>query len=206
MKIINHSIQMSNMNQFLYDLVLSGADKWNQYRSDHPAVGMDPTKEDTEANEEWRQRVARIVNLDFTGADFQGLVLSGYDLHNASFCNANCRNACFTDCDLGNADFREAQLDGCRLQSCRLVVTAFAGCDLRNVRFCDCEGVLVVNPQTSFIGAEVLDSQLEYLCFESIQKDSAQSEFSITEMTLQNELLVPTETEVKIAEVRQSIE
>lgn len=195
---------MSNMDRFFYDLMLSGPHQWNQYRRNHPELGMDPTQDDGETQWEWQHRIKTIVDVDFSGLDFQGLILFQYNLSRVGFSNTDCRNTCFAECDLSGVNFNSAQLNGCQLQSCRLVLTAFEGCDLRNVRFVDCEGVLAVSPQTSFIGTEVLDSQLKYLCFDSLQKDSTQSEFSITEMILQNEILAPTETEVKIAEVRQS--
>ena len=191
------------MNQFLCDLLLSGVDKWNQYRSDHPEVGMDPTKEDDEAQVDYQHRVESVVDIDFEGADFENLVLDNYDFRRVDFCNTNCWNVHFDRCDLSCADFRGAQLKGCRFQSCTLLLSAFEGCDLSGVRFIDCQGVLSVNPQTSFIGAEVLCSRLKYLCFESVSKDAIQTEYSITEMVLQGAKLIPTEAEVSIAEVRR---
>lgn len=191
------------MNQFLSNLLLSGADEWNQYRCNHPEVGSDLTKEDDETKEEWRHRVEAAIDIDLADASLQDLVICGYNLIRADFTNANCRSVRFDKCDLSCVDFKGAQLIGCRFQSCTLLLTAFEGCDLCGVRFIDCEGVLAVNPQTSFSGAEVLDSRLEYLCFESVSKDAIQTEFSITEMVLQGAKLIPTEAEVSIAEVRR---
>lgn len=193
------------MPHHLYHLLLSGADTWNKYRRQHPEIGMDSTKDETETEAEWQQRAAKMIELNFTGANFQGLLLANSDLRRGEFCNADCRQACFDRCDLSGADFRGAKLAGCRFQACVMSPTAFEGCDLRGVRFIDCEGALTVNPLTLFKGVEILNSRLEYLCFESLEKDSRQTEFSITKMALQGAELVPigTADEIKIAEVRR---
>lgn len=191
------------MNQLLYDQLLSGAVKWNQYRRDHPEVGMNPVKADEETEAEWRDRIKTIVEVDIRGGDLSDLVLSRYNFVRADFSGANCRNLYFEQCDLSSADFTEAQLENCRLQSCRLAFASVADCCLRGARFINCDGVLIVNRQTSFAGVEVLDSQLDYLCFEPFQIDTTHTEYSIMEMILKGAELIPAEAEVRIAEVQQ---
>ena len=191
------------MNQFLYDLLLSGADKWNQYRSNHPEVGMDPTKEEIETQEGWLQRVRTIIEIDLAEANIQDLTLADYNLYRADFCNANCRNVRFDQCDLNGADFKGAQLAGCQFRSCALLMTSFDGAELCGVCITDCDGVLAIGPQTSFIEAEVLDSRLRYLCIKQVQAGASPAEFTITEMMLREGNLAPLEGGVNIAEVRR---
>jgi len=200
------------MNTFLYDLLLSGADTWNQYRIEHPRVGPPPSAEVDPAYltdeskrrfhspEEYDRWARTFIDIDFDSADCHDLVWRGYNLEGAIFSNADCRNLRLQQCNADCADFQGAQLYNCRFLSCSLLSTMFHGCHLHGTRFIGCRGVLFVNPQTSFHGAVVIDSDLSYWCLETVHKDATEFEFSITEMTLKEDELVPTDAEVKIGE------
>jgi uncharacterized protein YjbI with pentapeptide repeats len=202
------------MDTFLYNLLLSGADKWNQYRQEHPKVGMnptgdiDPTRETDESverfhsHEDYRRWADTIIHIDFDGFDFHDLVLRGYNLEGAQFLNSNCRNTRFAECKL-SGDFAGAQLDNCVFQSCLLLLTSFEECDLRGVHFINCEGILLLDSQTLLRGAQIIGDRLTYYAFENVQKNANQTEFSMTKMTMKGGKLVSTDAEVVIGEVNK---